>query len=444
MVSKLQETKLTGIEEIPTGWEVRQLGELFDFSGGMPFSRSALGEEGFLYLHYGDIHKRNQNMFSTSDDFNWLPKIDIGIEDVKDYALLTTGDVVFADASEDYEGIGKSVVIVNDENKPFISGLHTIVAREREQRKLLDIDYKRYFLTPKFVRDQFVKIATGATVFGISKTNIKQIKILVPPIPEQKEIATILSSVDKAIQKTKSIIEQIEKMKKGLMQQLLGKGIGHTKFKKTAVGEIPEEWEVVSIGEVAEVRNGTTPSRSNSIYWDGGTIPWIKTGQVHDLFITNGQECVTLEAVEKTSLRILPVNTILIAMIGQGITRGKAAMLTIPATINQNFAAIVTKNVINPTFLLAYLEKSYDEIRSSGRGSNQGALNCNIVRAIKFPLPPKEEQDQISATWNNCIKRIEVEKSYLNRLENLKKGLTQVILIGKVRVKVDEAEVTQV
>lgn len=143
-MSKLQEIKPTGIEEIPKGWEVNQLGELFDFSGGMPFSRSQLGGEGFLYLHYGDIHKRNQTTFDTSNDFDWLPKIDIEIDKVKDYALLKTGDIVFADASEDYEGIGKSVVIVNNENKPFISGLHTIVAKDKV--KLLDNGYKKYFL----------------------------------------------------------------------------------------------------------------------------------------------------------------------------------------------------------------------------------------------------------------------------------------------------------
>lgn len=444
-MSKLQESKLTGIEEIPKEWEVKQLGELFDFSGGMPFSRSSLGEAGFLYVHYGDIHKRNQNTFNTSNDFDWLPKIDIEMNKIKEYALLKTGDIVFADASEDYEGIGKSVVIVNNENKLFISGLHTIVAKD--QTELLDIGYKKYFLIPNFVRNQFVKIATGATVFGISKANIKQIKTLVPPIPEQKKIAAIISSVEDTIEKIEAIIEQTERIKKGLMQQLFTKGIGHTKFNKTEIGEIPEAWELVQIQDIGTLKSGTTPSRSEQErYFESGTIPWIKTMDLNNGEVISTKERITDVALEETSLTVLPVNTVLVAMYGGFKQIGRTGLLRVKATINQALTGIiVNETLVNPYYLQLWLNAKVNYWKNFAASSRKDP-NVTKSDVLKFPvaLPTLSEQKKIVDILSSVNRKIENEMKKLSQLQGLKEGLMQSLLTGKVRVKIDEAEVTQV
>lgn len=211
--------KKTEIGEIPEEWEVKQLDSIFDFYGGMPFSRSALGEEGVFYLHYGDIHKTDKRVFNIYSDSKWLPRLDIDKREIKEYSLLNTGDIVFVDASEDTEGIGKSVVIINDEKKLFVSGLHTIIAKEK--KPILDLGYKQYCFSNPFVRKQFVRIATGATVYGISKTNIKQIKIPVPPLEEQKKIGDILQSIETKIHREKEKLNPLIEIKQGLMQILL-------------------------------------------------------------------------------------------------------------------------------------------------------------------------------------------------------------------------------
>ncbi|MEK5272492.1 restriction endonuclease subunit S [Aeribacillus sp. FSL K6-8394] len=211
--------KKTEIGEIPEEWEVKQLDSIFDFYGGMPFSRSALGEEGVFYLHYGDIHKTDKRVFNIYSDSKWLPRLDIDKREIKEYSLLNTGDIVFVDASEDTEGIGKSVVIINDEKKLFVSGLHTIIAKEK--KPILDLGYKQYCFSNPFVRKQFVRIATGATVYGISKTNIKQIKIPVPPLEEQKKIGDILQSIETKIHREKEKLNPLIEIKQGLMQVLL-------------------------------------------------------------------------------------------------------------------------------------------------------------------------------------------------------------------------------
>ena len=234
--------KKTEVGIIPEDWEVKSTEELFEFSGGMSISRQQLDENGVNYLHYGDIHKRKESILDLDKDKKWMPKLNQKFDLIKDDVKLNTGDVVFADASEDYEGIGKSIVVLNTNNDEVVSGLHTIVAKGSNE--VLDTYYKRYCFSTENVRKQFRRLATGTSVYGISRENIKKIKILVPPLKEQEKIAEILSTVDSQIDDTEKLIEKSKELKKGLMQKLLTKGIGHSEFKNTEVDEIPVELEV--------------------------------------------------------------------------------------------------------------------------------------------------------------------------------------------------------
>ncbi|MCO6491273.1 MAG: restriction endonuclease subunit S [Phaeodactylibacter sp.] len=119
-------------------------------------------------------------------------------------------------------------------------------------------------------------------------------------------------------------------------------------YKKTPLWWLPVEWEVVKIADVATVGNGTTPSRKNKEYWENGQIPWLPTGKVNDIEIEFADEFITEKALEETSLKLLPVHTVLVGMIGQGKTRGMSAITKLEATVNQNFAYIVSKEKLVP------------------------------------------------------------------------------------------------
>lgn len=207
------------IGEVPEEWEVHTFDSLFDFYSGMPLARSALGTEGALYLHYGDIHKQNRRCIDTRRDADWLPKVLLRNEQIKTQSLLSTGDIVFTDASEDMEGVGKYVVIKNEENKTFISGLHTIIAKEK--KSYFDNTYKEYCFQSPLIKRQLTRIATGATVLGISKSNMKKLLIAVPTINEQIRIGTLLKSLDERKDLEIKKLETLTKIKKGLMQGLL-------------------------------------------------------------------------------------------------------------------------------------------------------------------------------------------------------------------------------
>ncbi len=213
---------LTGRRRLPgfSGeWEVKRLAELFNFSGGFTASRDQLSSDGYCYLHYGDIHTSDRSFIDVSAEYQDIPKLDIPLKKVAPASILGDGDVVFVDASEDDAGTSKHMVIVNPEGIPFISGLHTIVAKSRSNA--LSYQYQRFCFQTRAVQDQFRFFAVGTKVSGISKTNIGKVTLPVPSIPEQTAIAAILSDMDAEITLLDEKLAKARDLKQGMMQELL-------------------------------------------------------------------------------------------------------------------------------------------------------------------------------------------------------------------------------
>jgi len=210
MATSLQKTqagyKKTDIGAIPDDWDVKYLSELFTFSGGFTASRDQLSDNGFCYLHYGDIHKSNKTFIDVSDEYADIPKLNIPLNRIPKKALLNDGDIVFVDASEDDEGASKHIVVRNAKGVTYISGLHTIVSKSRD--KSIDNLYKEYCFQTRDIKRQFYFYAVGTKVSGISKTNIEKIQIPVPPKPEQNTIAKALSEIDTLILSLKELISK--------------------------------------------------------------------------------------------------------------------------------------------------------------------------------------------------------------------------------------------
>ena len=200
-------------------WKVKALGELFNFSGGLSASRDQLSTEGHCYLHYGDIHMSSKSFIDFRAEFQNIPKLKIPLNKVAEKSLLANGDVVFVDASEDDEGASKHVVVVNPDNKPFISGLHTIVAKGKTAE--LDHQYRRYCFQTRAVKAQFRFFTVGTKVSGISKTNIARVAMPLPSVAEQAAIAAILSDIDAEIAELETRIAKARHLKQGMMQELL-------------------------------------------------------------------------------------------------------------------------------------------------------------------------------------------------------------------------------
>jgi type I restriction enzyme S subunit len=243
LISKKRKIKQGAMQDLLSGrkrlsgfdgeWQVKMLGELFFISGGLPASRDQLGTAGYCYLHYGDIHTSRKAVVNIPLEFADLPKLDIPLGKVSTSSLLKDGDVVFVDASEDAEGSSKHVVIINPGNIPFISGLHTIVAKSKSNE--LDTLYRRYcFHTPE-VREQFQFYVVGTKVSGISKRNIVKIKLRVPTQSEQIAIASVLAGMDAEIDSLKTKLVKARWIKQGILQELLTGRIRLVKPESNAV-----------------------------------------------------------------------------------------------------------------------------------------------------------------------------------------------------------------
>jgi type I restriction enzyme, S subunit len=229
LIAKKRDLKQAAMQQLLTGqtrlpgfhgeWEVKTFSDLFKFSGGFSASRDQLSTEGHCYLHYGDIHGATKTCVDTRADFQDIPKLDISLNRVSPDSLLKDGDVVFVDASEDDEGTSRHVVVVNKDNLPFISGLHTIVAKSKTGE--LAHEYRRFCFQTPAIRQQFLFYAVGTKVSGISKTNIAKLKMPVPPLPEQTAIAEILSDMDAELTALEQRREKTRALKQAMMQELL-------------------------------------------------------------------------------------------------------------------------------------------------------------------------------------------------------------------------------
>ena len=202
--------------KVPTGWEVKRVDALFDFYPTASYSRSMLSADGECkYIHYGDIHTRFNTFLDISKES--LPYINKDM--VKKFVYLENGDIIISDTSEDYEGVGKLVEIVNLGDSKVISGLHTLLLRP----KTADLmnGFKGYLFNEERVRLEFLKYVTGIKVYSISKNSLAKVLLPIPTKQEQESIKNKLDAVNNDISSSKTKINSLERLKKSLIQNLL-------------------------------------------------------------------------------------------------------------------------------------------------------------------------------------------------------------------------------
>jgi type I restriction enzyme, S subunit len=198
---------------------------------------------------------------------------------------------------------------------------------------------------------------------------------------------------------------------------------------------IPDGWKRKNLGEIADISSGSTPLRQKDEYWKEGTIPWVTTGEIDYQIIELAKEKITELALKECSLKIYDRGTILMAMYGQGITRGRIALLGINAATNQACCAISVNSSANTKFIYFQLEHLYSEIRKLGHGGNQQNLNGQIIKQIPIMFPPLLEQCRIAEILGVWDESIDLLEKLIGRVRSRKQGLMQQLLTGKKRFK---------
>lgn len=254
-----------------------------------------------------------------------------------------------------------------------------------------------------------------------------KLKVQIPPLPVQQQIIEkieeLFSELDKSVETLQTIKQQLAVYRQAVLKEAFeGKLTSSWRemhssespqndfesikrsneiFKDTSGDEneihleLPASWTKVRFGDVFEVKVGATPSRRSPEYWNGN-INWVSSGEVHFHTIFRTNEQITEDGLAHTSTNVHPVGTVMLAMIGEGKTRGQAAILNIEAAHNQNTAAILVPNTpCSSRYIYYFLQMNYDNTRRVGSGNNQKALNKERVRALRFPFTSFAEQKTI-------------------------------------------------
>jgi type I restriction enzyme, S subunit len=212
-------------------------------------------------------------------------------------------------------------------------------------------------------------------------------------------------------------------------------------YKKTEFGMIPQEWNFLKINDFCDVRTGGTPSTQNKDFWDGD-IPWMSSGEINKKFVYDTEKKITQKGVENSNARILPDDSVMMALNGQGKTRGSVAVLKIPSTCNQSLACMIPNQKIAHYLYLYYnLQSRYLEIRNYTGNTGREGLNLKIIKDIKIPLPTFSEQQKIASILSKVDEQIEQTEQIIEKTELLKKGLMQKLLtkgIGHTKFKKTE------
>ena len=291
----------------------------------------------------------------------------------------------------------------------------------------INVNYLLYYMNT--TTDRLKNIASGTTIPYISRQKFEKFKIVLPNIEEQEKIASILSTVDEQIDNIDALIEKNKELKKGLMQTLLTKGIGHTKFKKTEIGEIPEEWEVRILGDIVEFSQGIQVSLEEQ-------YEEYKYGYERFLRIIDyTQKSKEYRYIKHPGERYLVKNNDVV-MVRYGATAGFVGTGLEGAIANNIFKITPNREVLLKEFLYVYLNQDniFKSLNMATGASAMPAINFGIVSKLNIILPSIYEQKKITSILFEVDKKLEEYENKKQKLEELKKGLMQQLLTGKIRV----------
>jgi len=406
--------KQSEVGVIPEEWEVETLGDIFTFGGGYSASWDQLSSEGYCYLHYGDIHKSVKSFIDVRAEYPNIPKLNILLKRISPKSLLHDGDIVFVDASEDDEGTSKHIVVVNNENITYISGLHTIVAKSKVA--VLDNECKRYCFQSRDIKKQFYFYAVGTKVSGISKTNIAKLKLPIPPLPEQQAIASALSDVDALITALEQLITKKRNIKQGAMQQLIT-------GKKRLAG-FSGAWKVKKLGEYVTIASGESPSKFK--YKNNGT-PYYKVDQLN---YGNKYQKDTPYFIECNNP--IPKGSIIFPKRGASILLNKVRILTEDAFMDTNLMTLTTMEELDNEYL--YYMLIYIGLWHVADTTSIPQINNKHIKPLEIPFPSPSEQKAIAQILSDMDTEIEALEQKRDKYKAIKQGMMQELLTGKRRL----------
>lgn len=378
---------------LPEGWQITKLGQLASVNNGKSNTQDAVDDGSYVFFDRSrEIKSSNRYLFDCD------------------------------------------AIIVPGEGKEFIPQIHSGKFDLHQRAYAIhsfhnDVDFNYLYYFIHFNREVFLKKAVGSTVKSLRLGQFNEFPVVLPPLSQQKTIAQILTTVDSEIHKTDEIIEQAELLKKGLMQDLFTKGIGHKKFQQTKLGMIPEEWEVLRLEDVSDVERGKFSHRPrNDERFYGGNIPFIQTG---DVVNSNGRitkYCQTLNELGLSVSRLFQKGTIVLTI---AANIGDTGILEFDSCFPDSLVGISVNEKVTNHFLEYYLKTRKNYLNAIATQSAQKNINLEKLRPLLVVVPSIEEQAQIAHILYGVDEKISKNLKIKHNLKLLKLGLMQDLLTGR-------------
>lgn len=430
MARKMKDSGIEWIGEIPEEWDVIKLKYISKFQNGFSFdSKDLISDYLYPVIRIGDINGDKVESISS-----------LGVKDnngLKDY-LVKKNDILIAMSGATVGKVG----FVEKNMESYINQRVGIIRSEKPSFVFYNL------LTKNFVNYIFSK-SYGSAQPNISTRMIEDYPIAVPKTLSTEKIDNKIKKITININKIKETINKeiktLEDYKNSIITEAVTKGLDKNVEMKDSgiewIGEIPENWKLIALKHLSENYSGGTPSRNNWDYWKNGDIPWVSSGEVNKEYIYDTNEKITRLGLLNSSAKMFPKNTVLVALNGQGKTKGKTAILKINATTNQSLTGFICDE-INLYYRYLYYKfiSSYSFNRNyySG-GDNRDGIAANNLKTARLPIPSYLEQIKISDYLDKKNKlindSISIKRKQLETLEEYKKSLIYEYVTGKKEVE---------
>lgn len=405
---------------VPKGWKLTALEDIAEPSAPIRYGVVQIGEDTTDGIPIVPIKFIDAIATST------LHRASKDIEGKYAKSRVQGGDVLIS-----VKGTIGAVGIVPD---GFLGNIAREIARIRPSDEY-DSTFIALQLQAEKTQREIDNLTVGTTRREFSIHTVRKFSICVPPLPEQKKIAKILSTWDKAITTTEQLLTNSQQQKKALMQQLL---TGKRRLLDKNGVRFSGEWKKVRLGSVADMNSGGTP-KSNIEEYYGGNIPWVSIADMtkQGKWISSTEKYLTKLGLENSSARIYPKNSVLYAMYA---SIGECSIAQVPLSSSQAILGIRPKSDLNFEFLYFFLTSLKEKIKLQGQQGTQSNLNAAMVKDFALYLPSMEEQQKIAAVLSTADQEISALQQKLDALKQEKKALMQQLLTGKRRVTIEKKE----
>lgn len=322
-------------------------------------------------------------------------------------------------------------------SEPFSYINGNAMALDGQPTTLVGLKFLYFALKARGLEDTI----SGSAQPQITGKGLSEVRLPLPALAEQKAIADKLDTLLAQVENTKARLERIPQILKRFRQSVLAAAVSGrlTEEWREQNGVSDTDWDALTVGDVATVATGKTPSRKEPKYWEDGDTPWLTSASTGAIYTDSAEQFVTKSAVDECSLKVFPPGTLLLAMYGEGKTRGQVTELRLSATCNQACAAVTAdEQKILRSYLKLRLLENYEETRKAAAGGAQPNLNLNKVRTIGISVPDKEEQTEIVRRVDQLFAHADrIEQQVNNALARVN-NLTQSILAKAFRGELTE------